>query len=137
MGPLKPSLASRGIQPQWSRWAVRITAQSRLRELGVAPSCALSIAFAPEQAILTTVAGSLGWPKRVSKGPSTPQSPPSIYAQLFSGLGHLQEEEARFHNKKKSSKHHPALPLYTLQEAEDSMGLFQPCLIWRDEKAQS
>jgi metallo-beta-lactamase family protein len=40
--------------------------------------------------------------------------------------GHLQEEEARFHNQKKSSKHHPALPLYTLQDAEDCMHLFRP-----------
>jgi len=40
--------------------------------------------------------------------------------------GHLQEEEARFHNQKRSSKHNPALPLYTLQEAEDCLALFQP-----------
>jgi metallo-beta-lactamase family protein len=40
--------------------------------------------------------------------------------------GHLQEEEARFHNQKRSSKHRPALPLYTLQEAEDCLALFQP-----------
>jgi metallo-beta-lactamase family protein len=40
--------------------------------------------------------------------------------------GHLQEEEARFHNQKRSSKHDPALPLYTLQEAEDCMKLFRP-----------
>jgi metallo-beta-lactamase family protein len=40
--------------------------------------------------------------------------------------GHLQEEEARFHNKKGTSKHAPALPLYTFQEAEDCLNLFQP-----------
>ena len=40
--------------------------------------------------------------------------------------GHLQEEEARFHNRTGSSKHQPALPLYTLQEAEDCLHLFQP-----------
>jgi metallo-beta-lactamase family protein len=40
--------------------------------------------------------------------------------------GHLQEEEARFHNQKGTSKHHPALPLYTLQEAEECLRLFQP-----------
>ena len=39
--------------------------------------------------------------------------------------GHLQEEEAHFHNKKGTSKHRPALPLYTLQAAEDCMRLFQ------------
>lgn len=40
--------------------------------------------------------------------------------------GHLQEEEARYHNKKGTSKHQPALPLYTFEEAEESLKLFQP-----------
>lgn len=40
--------------------------------------------------------------------------------------GHLQEEEARYHNRKGTSKHKPALPLYTLEEAEESLKLFQP-----------
>lgn len=40
--------------------------------------------------------------------------------------GHLQEEEARFHNKKGTSKHKPALPLYTLEEAENSLRNFSP-----------
>lgn len=40
--------------------------------------------------------------------------------------GHLQEEEARFHNKKGTSKHSPALPLYTFEEAQDCMRLFEP-----------
>ena len=40
--------------------------------------------------------------------------------------GHLQEEEARYHNKKGTSKHKPALPLYTLEEAEESMRNFEP-----------
>ena len=40
--------------------------------------------------------------------------------------GHLQEEEARFHNKKGTSKHKPALPLYTLDEAENSLRNFEP-----------
>jgi len=39
--------------------------------------------------------------------------------------GHLQEEEAHFHNKKGTSKHSPALPLYTAQEAEDCLQLFK------------
>ena len=42
--------------------------------------------------------------------------------------GHLQEEDAAFHNKMKSSKHNPALPLYTMQEALDSLKLFKPVL---------
>jgi len=40
--------------------------------------------------------------------------------------GHLQEEDANFYNRHRKSKHHPALPLYTLAEAEASLQYFQP-----------
>jgi metallo-beta-lactamase family protein len=40
--------------------------------------------------------------------------------------GHLQEEDAAFHNKRKSSKHDPALPLYTLEEAQQCLQYFKP-----------
>jgi len=40
--------------------------------------------------------------------------------------GHLQEEDAAFHNKVKSSKHSPALPLYTMEEAKASLEYFKP-----------
>ncbi len=40
---------------------------------------------------------------------------------LLPDSGHLQEEEARYANKKGYSKHKPALPLYTRQQAEDSL----------------
>jgi metallo-beta-lactamase family protein len=40
--------------------------------------------------------------------------------------GHLQEEEAEFHNRHKSSKHEPALPLYTLEEAQQCLQHFVP-----------
>jgi metallo-beta-lactamase family protein len=40
--------------------------------------------------------------------------------------GHLQEEDAEFHNKKGTSKHKPALPLYTLDEAQDCLKHFKP-----------
>lgn len=39
--------------------------------------------------------------------------------------GHLQEEDAAFYNKIKKSKHNPALPLYTFEEAQDCMQYFQ------------
>jgi metallo-beta-lactamase family protein len=39
--------------------------------------------------------------------------------------GHLQEEDARFYNKTKKSKHDPALPLYTFEEAEKSLQYFK------------
>ncbi|MCU0261355.1 MAG: MBL fold metallo-hydrolase, partial [Ilumatobacteraceae bacterium] len=35
--------------------------------------------------------------------------------------GHLQEEEAEFANRMGYSKHHPALPLYTEEEARESL----------------
>ena len=40
--------------------------------------------------------------------------------------GHLQEEDAAFHNKFKTSKHDPALPLYTLEEAQECLQYFKP-----------
>ena len=40
--------------------------------------------------------------------------------------GHLQEEDARFYNKIKKSKHDPALPLYTFEEAQASLQYFKP-----------
>ncbi len=72
-----------------------------------------------------------GWIPRLAKeGFSGPifATPPTIdlCSVILSDSGHLQEEEARFHNKRKSSKHNPALPLYTLQDAEDCMRLFRP-----------
>ncbi len=45
---------------------------------------------------------------------------------LLPDSGYLQEEDAAFHNKRKSSKHEPALPLYTLDEAKDALQMFTP-----------
>src|SRR5512143_3929726 len=45
---------------------------------------------------------------------------------LLPDSGHLQEEDAAFHNKRKSSKHTPALPLYTFEEAQECMKYFRP-----------
>ncbi|MCX5899005.1 MAG: MBL fold metallo-hydrolase, partial [Proteobacteria bacterium] len=39
---------------------------------------------------------------------------------------HLQEEDARWANKKGFSKHSPALPLYTAQDAEKALTHFTP-----------
>ena len=46
--------------------------------------------------------------------------------------GHLQEEDARFYNKVNKSKHHPALPLYTFDEAQNSLQYFRPVQIGGD-----
>jgi metallo-beta-lactamase family protein len=45
---------------------------------------------------------------------------------LLPDSGHLQEEDAEYHNKKKSSKHDPALPLYTMEEAQACQQYFKP-----------
>ena len=44
---------------------------------------------------------------------------------LLPDSGHLQEEDAAFHNKHKTSRHDPALPLYTMEEAQQALNNFQ------------
>ncbi len=44
---------------------------------------------------------------------------------LLPDSGHLQEEDARYANRGGFSKHHPALPLYTVQDAEDCLKQFK------------
>jgi len=72
-----------------------------------------------------------GWiPRLVKEGfqGAVYATPPTIdlCSVVLPDSGHLQEEEARFHNQKGTSKHSPALPLYTLQEAQDSLNRFTP-----------
>lgn len=59
---------------------------------------------------------------------------------LLPDSGHIQEEDAAFANRHKLSKHEPALPLYTRQDALNSLDLikgvdfehaFQPLPGWR------
>lgn len=45
---------------------------------------------------------------------------------LLPDSGHLQEEDAAFYNKTHRSKHDPALPLYTLAEAQECLKYFRP-----------
>ena len=45
---------------------------------------------------------------------------------LLPDSGHLQEEEARYANKHRFSKHKPALPLYTEEDARHSLKRFVP-----------
>ncbi len=72
-----------------------------------------------------------GWIPRLVKlgyrGPiyATPATV-DLCGVLLPDSGHLQEEDAQFHNKKKSSKHDPALPLYTMEEAQEAMQYFKP-----------
>jgi metallo-beta-lactamase family protein len=70
-----------------------------------------------------------GWiPKLVQEGfrgriYATPATV-DLCALILKDAGHIQEEDAEFHNKRKSSKHAPALPLYTLEDAEKSLEHF-------------
>lgn len=45
---------------------------------------------------------------------------------LLPDSGHIQEEDAFYANKRGFSKHHPALPLYTREEAEQSLDRLRP-----------
>jgi metallo-beta-lactamase family protein len=72
-----------------------------------------------------------GWiPRLVKEGFSGPiyATPATIdlCSIILPDSGHLQEEDAAFHNKMKSSKHTPALPLYTLEEAKQCLDRFKP-----------
>ena len=45
---------------------------------------------------------------------------------LLPDSGHLQEEDAHFANRHKSSRHNPALPLYTEEDARHALTFFRP-----------
>jgi metallo-beta-lactamase family protein len=75
-----------------------------------------------------------GWIPRLVKegfkGPIYATSPTiDLCSVVLPDSGHLQEEDAAFHNKKGTSKHSPALPLYTLEEAQDCLQYFKPVQI--------
>ena len=72
-----------------------------------------------------------GWiPRLVKEGFRGPiyATPPTIdlCGIILPDSGHLQEEDANFYNKTKKSKHDPALPLYTFEEAQSSLQYFKP-----------
>ena len=71
-----------------------------------------------------------GWiPRLVKAGFRGPifatQATIDLCSIVLPDSGHLQEEDAAFYNKKKSSKHSPALPLYTAEEAQDCLQYFR------------
>ena len=45
---------------------------------------------------------------------------------MLPDAAHLQEEEARYANKRGLSKHKPALPLFTIEDAERALRLLHP-----------
>jgi metallo-beta-lactamase family protein len=83
-----------------------------------------------------------GWiPRLVKEGFHGPiyATPPTVdlCSILLPDSGHLQEEDAEFYNKTHASKHHPALPLYTLEEAQQCMTLFRPVNFGEVKQLQS
>ncbi len=75
-----------------------------------------------------------GWiPRLVKEGFRGPiyATPPTIdlCGIILPDSGHLQEEDANFYNKTKKSKHDPALPLYTFEEAQSSLQYFRPAQV--------
>jgi metallo-beta-lactamase family protein len=80
-----------------------------------------------------------GWiPRLVKEGFRGPIYATSATVDLCGILlpdsGHLQEEDAAFYNKHKKSKHTPALPLYTFDEAQDCLKYFQPLEFGTDKQ---
>jgi metallo-beta-lactamase family protein len=70
-----------------------------------------------------------GWIPRLVKegfqGPIYATAPTiDLCGIILPDSGHLQEEDAAFYNKTKSSKHTPALPLYTFDEAQECLKQF-------------
>lgn len=71
-----------------------------------------------------------GWIPRLVKegfkGPIYATGPTvDLCGIILPDSGHLQEEDARYYNKTRTSKHSPALPLYTFEEAHDSLKYFK------------
>ena len=71
-----------------------------------------------------------GWiPRLVKEGFRGPiyATPPTIdlCGIILPDSGHLQEEDARYYNKTNKSKHQPALPLYTSDEAQNALQYFK------------
>jgi metallo-beta-lactamase family protein len=62
----------------------------------------------------------------ISPGYARMDSPAKFIVPMLRDSGHLQEEDAYWANKRKFSKHKPALPLYTVEDAEKALKLFDP-----------
>jgi len=75
-----------------------------------------------------------GWiPRLVKEGFRGPiyatQATIELCSIVLADSGHLQEEDAAYYNKTKASKHDPALPLYTLLDAQNCMQYFKPVVV--------
>jgi metallo-beta-lactamase family protein len=64
----------------------------------------------------------LGYPGEVHATPATCE----LAEILLLDAAKIQEEDARYANRKKFSKHKPALPLYTTEDAEQALSRMRP-----------
>jgi metallo-beta-lactamase family protein len=83
-----------------------------------------------------------GWIPRLVKagfrGPIYATQPTiDLCSVVLPDAGHLQEEDAAYYNKRKVSKHDPALPLYTLKEAQDCLRYFKPVVVGQTTQLSS
>jgi metallo-beta-lactamase family protein len=83
-----------------------------------------------------------GWIPRLVKegfrGPIYATAPTiDLCGIILPDSGHLQEEDARFYNKVKKTKHDPALPLYTFEEAQSSLQYFKPVTVGQSVELSS
>lgn len=72
-----------------------------------------------------------GWlPRLVAQGFTGPiyctAGTADLCQLVLPDAAHLQEEDAKFANKRGYSKHHPALPLYTEADAEEALSRLKP-----------
>jgi metallo-beta-lactamase family protein len=73
-----------------------------------------------------------GWlPRLVAQGFTGPvyctEGTADLSQLILPDAAHIQEEDAKFANKKGYSKHHPALPLYTGDDAAEALTRLRPC----------
>jgi metallo-beta-lactamase family protein len=71
-----------------------------------------------------------GWlPRLVAQGFTGPvyctEGTADLCSLVLPDAAHLQEEDARFANKRGYSRHHPALPLYTEADAAEALSLLR------------
>ena len=59
-----------------------------------------------------------------------------LCAILLRDAAYLQEEQARYANQHSFSKHHPALPLYTQEDAERALALLEPLALGQRVQAR-
>jgi metallo-beta-lactamase family protein len=74
----------------------------------------------------------VGWlPRLVAQGFKGPvyctAGTADLAGLVLRDAAHLQEEDAKFANKRGYSKHHPALPLYTEDDAVAALSRLSPC----------